>query len=239
MRLDKFLSNTLDYSRSEIKKQIKLGKVKINDEVIKDGAINVNDSDKVYFSGKEVGYQKYRYFIMNKPSGVVSATIDNVSKTVIDILNESDKKLSLFPVGRLDKDTEGLLILTNDGDFAHNSLSPKKHVDKTYYVEVEGTLTDMDVKAFFDGITIDGDTLLKSATLEIIKSADISHCNVTISEGKFHQVKKMFRAVDKQVVYLKRVAFGGYKLPEDLPIGDYRELREDELDVLFGEINGK
>ncbi len=238
MRLDKFLSNTLDYSRSEIKKQIKLGKVKINNEVVKDSAINVNDSDKVYFNGKEIGYQKYRYFIMNKPAGVVSATIDNVSKTVIDILSDSDKKLSLFPVGRLDKDTEGLLILTNDGDFAHNSLSPKKHVDKTYYVEVEGHLTDDDVKVFFNGITIDGDILLKSAKLEILKASEISHCHVTISEGKFHQVKKMFRAVDKTVIYLKRVAFGGYMLPDDLAIGEYRELSDEELTVLFGEING-
>ncbi len=237
MRIDKFLSNTLEYSRSEIKNYIKKGKVSVNSEVIKDSGFNVKDDDEVMFNGKIVNYTKYRYFILNKPQGVVSATKDNFDKTVIDLLDEKTQKINLFPVGRLDKDTEGLLILTNDGEFAHNSLSPKKHVDKTYFVEVEGCLRDSDVKAFFEGITIDSETLLKSAKLEIIKADEISHCYVTISEGKFHQVKKMFRAVDKTVLYLKRVSFGGYKLPEDVAIGEYRELREDELAVLFGDIN--
>lgn len=237
MRIDKFLSNSTKYSRTEIKKYIKLGKVKVNDIIIKDSSTHIIDTDLIYLNDTLINYNKYRYFVLNKPSGYVSATIDNVSKTVIDILKDEHKNLSLFPVGRLDKDTEGLLILTNDGIFSHNSLSPTKHVFKKYYVEVEGVLDNNDVTAFFNGITIDNDVLLKSAKLEIIKSSDISTCYVTISQGKFHQVKKMFRAIDKYVLYLKRVSFGNFNLPEDLKTGEYRELTDTELKILLGENN--
>ncbi len=238
MRIDKYLANTLNYSRSEIKALMKKGKVSVNGEVIKDSGFNVKDEDKVTFGGKEISYTKYRYFVLNKPQGVVSATIDNFDKTVIDLLDESTKKLSLFPVGRLDKDTEGLLILTNDGEFAHNSLSPKKHVDKKYYVHVDGPLGEENIKAFFDGVVIDKTVKLKSAKLEIVESSEsLSKALITISEGKFHQVKKMFLTQGCQVVYLKRVSFGKLDLPEDLGLGDYRELTEDERNKILGEID--
>ncbi len=238
MRIDKFLSNTLEYSRSEIKNYIKKGKVSVNGEVIKDSGFNVSDDDKVVFSGKEVSYTKYRYFVLNKPQGVVSATMDNFDKTVIDLLDEKTKKLNLFPVGRLDKDTEGLLILTNDGEFAHNSLSPKKHVDKKYLVHVDGSLNEENVKAFFDGVFIDKTVKLKSANLEILESTEqLSKAIVTISEGKFHQVKKMFLTQDRKVIYLKRVSFGGLDLPNDLELSEYREITDGEREILLGEMN--
>lgn len=234
MRLDKFLSNSLKYSRSEIKKIIKLGKVSVNNEVIRDNGFIVSDNDNICLNNEKVSYNKLRYFILNKPSGVVSATKDNLSKTVIDILDENDKRLNLFPVGRLDKDTEGLLVLTNDGEFAHNALSPKKHVTKKYFVNVEGELDNEDVKAFFAGVIINKNIKLKSAKLEIIKSDSISECYVYISEGKFHQVKKMFLARNKSVLYLKRVSFGNLELPNDINIGQYRECTEDEVKILLG-----
>ncbi len=238
MRLDKFLSNTLDYSRTEIKKPIKYGKVSVNGKVIRDVAYDVSLNDEVVFKRQNVSYRKHRYFVLNKPAGVVSATKDNIDKTVIDLLNERHQKLELFPVGRLDKDTEGLLILTNDGEFAHNSLSPKKHVDKKYLVHVDGPLDESHIKKFFDGITIDTDVLLKSSNLEILSSTDeLSTCIVTISEGKFHQVKKMFMNVNRTVVYLKRIQFANFLLPDDLEIGQYRELDDNELKILLGEIN--
>ncbi len=238
MRIDKYLANTLEYSRSDIKKYMKQGRVKINDEVIKDSGYNVLESDIVTFKGEVIEYNKYKYFVMNKPQGVVSATKDNFDRTVIDLLNESHKKMELFPVGRLDKDTEGLLILTNDGEFAHNSLSPKKHVDKKYYVHVDGLLTDENIKAFFEGVIIDKVVKLKSSKLEIIEASDeLSKCFVTISEGKFHQIKKMFLTQDKKVVYLKRVGFGKFDLPDDIETGNYRELTEIERKILLGEIN--
>lgn len=234
MRLDKFLSHSLKYTRSEIKKIIKSGKVSVNSDIIKNSGFIISDNDIVCLDDEKVNYNKYRYFILNKPSGVVCATKDNLSRTVIDILDENDKKLNLFPVGRLDKDTEGLLILTNDGEFAHNSLSPKKHVIKKYFVNVKGELDDEDISAFYDGIVIDKKTRLKSAKLEIIKSDDISKCYVYINEGKFHQVKKMFISRGKKVVYLKRVAFGNFKLPKDIEIGQYRECTQDEVKILLG-----
>lgn len=236
MRLDKFLSNTLEYSRSEIKNIIKRGKVTVDGITVKDSSFIIKDIDNniVCLNGEKIAYNKYRYFVLNKPSGVVSATKDNVYKTVIDIVDKSHKKLNLFPVGRLDKDTEGLLILTNNGEFAHNSLSPKKHVVKKYFVNVLGKLNEDDVKAFFDGIIIDKYTKLKSAKLEIIKTDDISKCYVSISEGKFHQVKKMFIARGKKVVYLKRVSFGNFDLPNDLETGQYRELTKEEIETLIG-----
>ncbi len=235
MRIDKYLSNTLEYSRSEIKKFIKSGKVRVNDDIIKDTSLDVSDNDVVKFKNKIIVYNKYKYIVLNKPSGVVSATRDNIDKTVIDLLSEKYKKMNLFPVGRLDKDTEGLIILTNDGEFAHNSLSPKKHVNKKYYVEVSGKLTQENIVNFNKGIIIDKSVLLKSSKLEIIDSAEeLSKCFVTISEGKFHQVKKMFLTQEMKVLYLKRVQFGRYQLPRDLDIGNYRELDEDEKDILLG-----
>lgn len=235
MRLDKFLSNSLGFSRSEIKKYIKYGQATINGKVIKDSSYQVKDTDTVLFRNIKVSYSKYIYIVLNKPSGVVSATQDNFDKTVIDLLSDNYKNRGLFPVGRLDKDTLGLLILTNDGSFAHDSLSPKKHVSKKYLVHVDGPLTKKDVQSFYDGITIDKTVLLKSAVLEIVESSDTeSICYVTISEGKFHQIKKMFLTLDRTVTFLKRVSFGNFDLPSDLDYGEYRELTTDEISSVGG-----
>jgi len=169
--------------------------------------------------------------MLNKPAGVVSATFDNKDKTVIDLINEY-KHLNLFPFGRLDKDSEGLLIISNDGKLAHELLSPKKHVDKKYYVDVEGKVSEEDVKRFKEGIVLDDNESCKSSTLEIIESNAISKCYVTISEGKYHQVKRMFESVNKKVIYLKRITFGNLSLDNNLKLGEYRKLTEDEIDLL-------
>ena len=184
----------------------------------------------VHFNGKELKYSQFTYLLMNKPSGVVSATTDKKDKTVIDLLEGHYKKMDLFPVGRLDKDTVGLLLLTNDGHFAHEMLAPKKHVPKLYYAEIEQDITQLDIQQFQDGITIEGGYLCKPAILTVLEKNN--HVHVEISEGKFHQVKKMFAAVGKRVFYLKRVKFGNLELDANLPEGEYRELTAEEKNCL-------
>jgi 16S rRNA pseudouridine516 synthase len=170
--------------------------------------------------------------MMNKPPGVISATEDTREKTVIDLLEMGDQIYEPFPVGRLDKDTEGLLLLTNDGQLAHRLLSPKKHVPKMYYAVIEGEVTEKDVEAFKAGVTLDDGYETKPGFLTIIRSGIRSEIELTISEGKFHQVKRMFQAVGKRVVYLKRMTMGPIKLDESLELGEYRDLTEDELELL-------
>ncbi len=170
---------------------------------------------------------------MNKPAGVVSATEDNYDRTVVDLLKEEDRFYAPFPVGRLDKDTEGLLLLTNDGQLTHNLLSPKKHVDKLYYAEVEEEVTEEDVKAFQEGILLTNENYKTlPAKLEIIEAGYPSKCLVTIKEGKFHQVKRMFNAVNNEVIYLKRISMGPIKLDDKLELGEYRHLTVEELELL-------
>jgi 16S rRNA pseudouridine516 synthase len=235
LRVDKMLSNIGLGSRKEIKKDARQGFIKINDIVEKDGSKIVDtEKDEVKYKGETVKYCRYIYLMMNKPGGVVSATEDNYDSTVIDLLKEEDKHYNPFPVGRLDKDTEGFLLITNDGEFAHNLLSPKKHVDKTYYAEVEGEVTENDVKVFAEGIVLTGEKYKTlPARLEIIKSGYPSICYVTIMEGKFHQVKRMFNAVNNEVIYLKRTSMGSVKLDERLNAGEYRHLTEEELKLLI------
>lgn len=231
MRLDKFLADLGKGTRKEVKEYIKKGLVKVNDELIKSGNVKINENeDNVYLNNEELKYEKYVYLMLNKPAGVVSATFDNKDRTVIDLINEY-KYLNLFPFGRLDKDSEGLLIISNDGALAHNLLSPKKHVDKKYYVEVEGIVNEEDIISFNKGIILDGETC-KSATLEILESSNISKCYVTISEGKFHQVKRMFESVSKKVIYLKRITFGNISLDNNLKLGEYRKLTDNEVEML-------
>ncbi len=231
MRLDKYLSFLGKGTRKEVKEFIKKGLVSVNGITIKKDDFKVNENnDIVMLNNEKLEYEEFVYLMLNKPSGVVSATYDNKDKTVIDLIKEY-KHLDLFPFGRLDKDSEGLLVISNDGKLAHELLSPKKHVNKKYYVEVLGKVTDEDVTTFKEGITLDGE-LCKSATLEIIKSDDISYCYVTISEGKYHQVKRMFESVNKKVTYLKRVTFGNLKLDENLKLGEYRKLTEQEINLL-------
>lgn len=236
MRLDKFLADFNIGTRKEVKNYIKKGLVKVNDNLIKDSDFKIDENkDIVFFNDEKLVYEKFVYFMLNKPAGVVSATFDNKDKTVIDLIKEC-KHLNLFPFGRLDKDTEGLLIISNDGKLAHDLLSPKKHVDKKYYVEVDGKLTNNDVTKFKEGIKID-DELCKPSTLEIIESNDFSKCYVTISEGKYHQIKRMFESVNKKVTYLKRITFGNISLDENLELGEYRKLNEHEINLLKNKHN--
>lgn len=231
IRLDKFLKDMGIGTRKEVKEYIRKKLVKVNEDIIKNDDYKVDEEkDTITFNDEIIKYEKFVYLMLNKPSGVVSATFDNKDKTVIDLIDEY-KHLNLFPFGRLDKDSEGLLIISNDGKLAHDLLSPKKHVDKKYYVDVEGLVTEDDIKAFKSGIKID-DELCKPANLEIIESNEISRCYVTISEGKYHQVKRMFESVNKKVIYLKRITFGNINLDENLKLGEYRKLSEDEIEIL-------
>lgn len=232
VRLDKYLANIRIGTRSEVKKYIKQGKVNLNSHVIKDSAYKVDiNNDKVYFKGELLSYNKYIYIMLNKPSGVVSATKDNFDRTVIDLI-EKKYQSDLFPVGRLDKDTEGLLLLTNDGDLAHSLLSPKNKVAKVYYVELNGQIKDSHILQFKKGLKINDDFITLPAELKIIEAGDTSKALITIFEGKFHQVKRMFRAIGLKVTYLKRTSMGQLVLDESLKLGEYRHLTKSEIDLL-------
>lgn len=229
IRLDKYLADLRIGSRKEVKDHIKKGKVKVNNQVIKSPAHKVKtDTDKVYFEQKELNYREYVYFMLNKPRGVVSATKDNFDETVIDLIDKAYQK-DIFPVGRLDKDTEGLLLITDDGDLAHKLLSPNNKVPKTYYALVEGRVTEQERLQFEQGIRISDEFIALPAHLDILKSGERSEVYLTIYEGKFHQVKRMFKALDMEVSYLKRVSMGSLVLDESLELGEYRLLTDEEL----------
>lgn len=233
MRIDKMLSHIGHGSRKEVKKLLKDGAIKINDNVVKNGKEQVDsEKDIVTLFGEVVTYKEFIYLVMNKPQGVISATEDVREETVIDLLEMEDAVFDPFPVGRLDKDTEGLLLLTNDGQLAHQLLSPKKHVPKTYFAVINMEVTEDDVKAFQHGVTLDDGYVTKPAQLKIVKSGIRSDIELTITEGKFHQVKRMFEAVGKKVVYLQRISMGPLKLDESLELGEYRELTEEEVKML-------
>ena len=236
MRLDKLLANMGFGTRKTVKGVLKSKVVTVNGFIEKEGKMQVDpEKDTVIVSGEEIEYHEFVYFMLHKPQGVVSATTDNVHKTVIDLLEPQDQLRDPFPVGRLDKDTEGLLILTNDGTLAHNLLSPKKHVDKCYEAIIEGIVEEKDIQEFASGITLDDGFNCQSAHLEIVSidfEKEQSIIRVTIHEGKFHQVKRMFEAVDKSVSYLKRLSMGNVQLDETLELGDYRQLTKAELDSL-------
>lgn len=233
MRLDKFLKENGICSRSEAKKILKQGLITVNDNVIKDCDYKVDENnDVVVYNGEVINYQEYVYLMVNKPAGVICATEDYKDMTILDLVNEYKHK-NLFPFGRLDKDSVGLVILSNNGKLAHELLSPKKHVDKKYYLKIKGKLTEEDVKAFKEGIVLEDDYKCKSATVEIIHSDEISECYAIISEGKFHQLKRMFKMLNKEVVYLKRISFGNISLDESLNEGEYRELTKEEIASLI------
>lgn len=234
MRLDKLLSNMGYGTRKEVKQLMEKGAVRVNAEQVKDAALHVDtEKDEVTILGEKVVYKEFLYLMMNKPQGVLSATEDKRDQTVIDLLDAEKEIFELFPVGRLDKDTEGFLLLTNDGKLAHNLLSPKKGVPKTYYAHIEGIVTEEDTKRFSEGVILDDGYETKPGQLRILKSADISEIELTITEGKYHQVKRMFEAVGKQVVYLKRLSMGPLSLDGSLELGSYRELTEEELKQLM------
>ncbi len=225
LRLDKFLCDAGIGSRSQVKVFLKQGLIKVNGEIIKKPEFKVEEEqDSVTFQGKEIKYRKYVYYMLNKPKGVVSATRDNLDRTVTDLIKDSGHQ-NLFPVGRLDKDTEGLLIMTNDGDLAHRLLSPKKHVDKVYYVELDKMLTEEGRRMLETGIDIGEEKPTLPANAQRITDTSLY---LTIRGGKYHQVKRMLKAVGCEVTYLKRIAMGAISLDKNLPCGCYRELTEEE-----------
>lgn len=233
MRIDKLLANLGYGSRKEVKQLLKSGQVKVDGTVVKDAKLQVDpNNETVTLHDEVIEYKEFIYLMMNKPPGVLSATEDNRSETVIDLLEIEDQVYDPFPVGRLDKDTEGLLLITNDGKLAHRLLSPKKHVPKTYFAVIDSEVTEADVTAFQKGVTLDDGYVTKPGVLEIIKSGIRSDIELTITEGKFHQVKRMFEAVGKKVVYLKRISMGPLLLDETLELGEYRELTEEEIQGL-------
>ena len=233
MRLDKFISTTTTLSRAEAKKIIKKG-ILINDILIKSSDYKVDENnDIVIVNGSRLVYQKYVYIMMNKPQNIISATEDMTDKTVVDVLKDKDRIHKVFPVGRLDKDTEGLMLLTNDGELAHKLISPKKDVEKKYYVEVTGELKEEYLELVKDGLVLDDGYKCKSARLEILESSKDKSCaNIYITEGKFHQVKRMMKALETTVTYLKRLSIGSLILDESLKLGEYRYLTDKELKKL-------
>lgn len=233
-RLDKVLANLGFGTRKEVKALVKSGEVIVDEKMVKDSGMQIDPEKSVIkVSGEKVSYKKFIYIMMNKPSGVVSATFDNYDETVIDILDPELKNFEPFPVGRLDKDTVGLLLITNDGELNHRLIAPKWHVDKVYYAEIDKCVSEEDVRAFQDGVVLDDGYKCLSAKLEILKAdGNGSEVMVIIQEGKFHQVKRMFKSLNKEVVFLKRVSFGTLKLDENLAEGEYRELTHAEEEIL-------
>lgn len=229
LRLDKMLAHLGYGSRKDVKRIIRKGEVLVNGEVCKDDDFKVDsDIDEVVVFDESVSYSEFVYIMLNKPSGVVSATFDNFKQTVIDLVSEYEKQ-KVFPVGRLDIDTEGLLLITNDGMLCHNLLAPKSHVDKKYYVEFSGQFKQEYYEAFEKGITLDDGYVTLPGQIKLI---DSNKAEVIIHEGKFHQVKRMFLALNMEVTYLKRISFGSLVLDESLKLGEYRLLTEKEIEDL-------
>lgn len=230
LRLDKALCDTGKWSRKEAKTLIKTGKVCVNGRVIKKPEEKFDFSTaSLVVQGVPVVWQRFTYIMLHKPAGVLTATEDRRQKTVLDLLSPELQKQELRPVGRLDKDTEGLLLLTNDGALGHRLLAPKSHVDKVYYAETDGTIQESDIAAFEAGMTLEDGLICQSAGLQRIGERK---CLVTLREGKFHQVKRMLAARGKPVLYLKRLSMGTLKLDETLAPGEYRPLTDQELAAL-------
>lgn len=231
MRLDKFLCDSNIGTRSQVKSYIRQGLVSVNGKTAAAANDKIDEnSDVITFRGNRLRLQGFVYFMLNKPQGVVSAARDNTAQTVVELIKGCDLPRSgVFPVGRLDKDTEGLLILTDDGELAHRLLSPKKHVDKTYLVTAEHPLTKEDIDRLEQGVDIGEDRMTLPAKIKLVTDTEFL---LTIHEGKFHQVKRMLQAVDNRVLALKRTAFGGLKLDSGLKPGEYRELTKQEVEIL-------
>ena len=236
MRLDKYLVACAVGSRTEVKNFLKAGRVTVNGKKEKSAKLKINENtDEICFDGQKLEYEEFVYYMMNKPQGVISATEDPKHKTVLDLLDDYARAKEVFPVGRLDIDTHGLLLLTNDGKLAHALLSPKRHVDKTYLAQVDGIMTDADVETFSQGIPLK-DFTCQPAKLELVsidREKKQSLVRVTIAEGKFHQVKRMVAYCGKEVVDLQRLTMGTLTLDEDLKRGEWRRLSQEELEGLL------
>ncbi|MGP4041531.1 pseudouridine synthase [Gracilibacillus sp. D59] len=230
MRLDKFLANMGYGSRKDVKTLVKKKRITVNNQIVRKADIHIDpNKDQIMCDDLIIEYKEYIYLMLHKPAGYLSATEDQKQKTVLDLIKKQDKVLEPFPVGRLDKDTEGLLLLTNDGQLAHELLSPKKHVDKTYIAKLARNITDEEVKQFAEGVLLEDGYVTKPARLRTIEDNMVK---ITITEGKFHQIKRMFEAVDNKVLYLKRLSMGSLYLDKNLDIGEYRELTTEEVSQL-------
>ena len=235
MRLDKFLAEVGLGSRKEVKQLIKKGQISVNQKIEKSDKKQIDpEKDQVDYQGEILHYQEFYYYLLHKPAGVVSATEDKHDQTVMDLFSPSDYRSDLFPVGRLDKNTEGLLLITNDGKLAHDLLSPRKHVEKEYFAEVQGVMTAEDQQRFVDGFLLDGERTLPAELLIDEVTENKSKVRIILHEGKFHQVKRMVKACGKEVTYLKRIRMGKLLLTKELVKGAYRSLTEDELKGLKG-----
>ena len=239
MRLDKFLVASAVGSRTEVKNLLKTGRVTVNGKKEKSAKLQINEEkDEIRFDGQVLEYEEFVYYMMNKPQGVISATEDPKHRTVLDLLDDYARAKEVFPVGRLDIDTHGLSLLTNDGQLAHALLSPKRHVDKTYLAQVKGIMTQEDVETFSKGIPLK-DFTCQPAKLEILSvdsDKDESQVRVTIAEGKFHQVKRMVAYCGKEVVDLQRLTMGTLILDENLKRGEWRRVSQEELELLFASV---
>lgn len=224
-RLDKFLCDLNIGTRSQVKTFIQKGLVTVNGEIIKKPECKVSDTDSVCYQGQALSGEQYAYYMLHKPAGIISATEDKFQTTVLEYFKEEPCK-NLYPVGRLDKDTEGLLLITNDGELGHRLLSPRHHIPKTYYVELEYSITETEIALLETGIDIGEKNVTLPAKIEII---DEKMLYITITEGKFHQIKRMFEAVDNKVIYLKRISMGDLALDDALPKGHYRRLTIEEI----------
>lgn len=250
LRIDKYLADAGFGSRTQVKQILKKNRVTVNGEIVKTSDYKIDHLvDIVSVDGSTIRYSQFEYYMLNKPAGVVSAVTDKRDKTVIELI-DTPKRRDLFPVGRLDKDTEGLLLITNDGQLSNDLLSPKKHVEKTYFARVVGEVTEKEVLLFQEGVDIGEPELTKPGMLEIKqiikdnisvneiehilekKEVYISDVMLTITEGKFHQVKRMFEAVEMEVIYLKRLRMGTLVLDDTLKLGEYRRLNDDEINTL-------
>lgn len=230
MRIDKLLAHTGYGSRKDVRKLLKDKAVTVDGEIIRKPNVHVDpETEEIYVQGEKVTYQKYIYVMLNKPQGYLSATFDRHTPTVIDLMPEEYQHFSLAPVGRLDKDTEGFVLLTNDGAVNHLITSPKNNVMKTYFAKVDGKVTEAHRDLFHQGVELDDGYVTKPALLNIIKSGDLSEIELSITEGKFHQVKRMFQAIGTEVVYLKRLSIGELTLDDELELGETRVLNEKEM----------
>ncbi len=238
-RIDKIISNMGYGSRKDVKGLIKEGAVELDGKLLKDNKIKVDPYEaRIVVNGELLSYREFIYLMMNKPQGYVSSTEDYVSYTVLELLSDEELIFEPFPAGRLDKDTEGLLFLTNDGQLAHNMTSPKKEVPKTYYARVDGLVEDRHIDEFKEGVTLDDGYHTKPGHLKILSQSEgQSEIELTITEGKFHQVKRMFNSIGMEVVYLKRLSIANLVLDQELELGDYRELTDEELKALVEYLN--
>lgn len=240
MRLDKFFTSQSLATRKEAKELVKKGRVSVNGETVKFSDIQIDpERDIILLDGQNVSYKEYIYIMLNKPQGVVSATEDTAHRTVLDLVPPELYRKGLFPAGRLDKDTEGFVLLTDDGDFAHRMLAPKKHVPKTYHAVIDQPIDETDIAAFREGLRLSDGTVCMRAELKVLQAESNPLVEVILQEGKYHQVKRMFESRGKRVVYLKRVKIGGLPLDETLGLGECREILHKELEKILDTQKGQ